>query len=183
MDATEDAAAFTPENLGRYRAIVFLNTSGDVLDERQKAAFRAFIEGGGGLAAVHQGVTTLDKWPWYVDLVGGVTFGGHPKVQAATCRCEIRDHPATKSLPESWSWTDEWYNYKPSPRGRIHVLMTVDEATYQGGTMGKDHPISWYREPGKGRVWCTGLGHTEGGLCRAAAAEASPRGHPVGRGP
>src|SRR5215470_1561736 len=67
VDATEDGAAFTPENLGRYRAIVFLNTSGDVLDERQKAAFRDFIEGGGGLAAVHQGITTLDKWPWYVD--------------------------------------------------------------------------------------------------------------------
>jgi putative heme-binding domain-containing protein len=159
VDATEDAVAFTPENLGRYRAIVFLNTSGDVLDERQKAAFRAFIEGGGGLAAVHQGVTTLDKWPWYVDLVGGVTFGGHPQVQAATCHCEVREHPATKPLPESWSWTDEWYNYRPSPRARSHVLVTVDETTYQGGTMGKDHPISWYREPGKGRVWCTGLGH------------------------
>ena len=159
VDATEDASAFTPENLGRYRAIVFLNTSGDVLDERQKAAFQNYIERGGGLAAVHQGVTTLDKWPWYVALVGGVKFGGHPKVQPATCRCEVRDHPATKALPESWSWTDEWYNYKPSPRARSHVLMTVDEASYQGGTMGKDHPISWYREAGKGRVWCTGLGH------------------------
>jgi putative heme-binding domain-containing protein len=163
VDATEDGAAFAPENLGRYRAIVFLNTSGEVLDERQKGAFRVFIEGGGGLAAVHQGITTLEKWPWYVDLVGGVKFAGHPQVQAATCRCEVRDHPATKPLRESWSWTDEWYNFKPSPRERSNVLMTVDEASYQGGTMGKDHPISWYRETGRGRVWCTALGHTKEG--------------------
>ena len=60
VDATEDAAAFTPENLARYRAVVFLNSSGEVFDEKQKAAFQGFIHGGGGLAAVHQGITTLD---------------------------------------------------------------------------------------------------------------------------
>ncbi len=167
VDATENGAAFTPENLRRYRAIVFLNTSGEVLDERQKAAFRGYIEDGGGLAAVHQGITTLDKWPWYVELVGGVKFDGHPRVQAATCRREDREHPAVKSLPETWSWTDEWYNFEPGPRGRANVLLTVDEASYRGGTMGKDHPISWSRESGKGRVWCTALGHTKEGYGQA----------------
>ena len=162
-DVTEDAATFTPENLARYRAIVFLNSSGDVLDDQQKKAFQGFIHGGGGLAAIHQGVTTLDKWPWYVALVGGVKFGGHPQVQQATCRCEVRDHPATKELPDSFTWTDEWYNYTPRPRSGTHVLITVAEDSYHGGTMGKDHPISWYHEAEGGRVWCTGLGHTKEG--------------------
>ena len=93
--------------------MVFLNTSGEVFDDRQKVAFQGFIRGGGGLAAVHQGITTLEKWPWYVALVGGVKFAGHPQVQQATCRCEDRDHPATKDLPDSWKWTEEWYNFKP----------------------------------------------------------------------
>ncbi len=168
VDATEDASAFTPENLARYRAILFLNTSGEVFDERQKAAFQGFIQGGGGLAAVHQGITTLEKWPWYVALVGGVKFAGHPQVQKATCRREVRDHPATKSLPDSWEWTDEWYNFNPNPRPRTHVLLTIDEASYRGGTMGKDHPISWYHESGKGRVWCTALGHTKEGYGQPA---------------
>ena len=163
VDTTEDAATFTPENLARYRAIVFLNSSGEVLDEHEKTAFQGFIRGGGGLAAVHQGITSLEKWPWYVALVGGVKFAGHPKVQPATCQCEIRDHPATKELPTSWTWTDEWYNFTPSPRPRTHVLITVDETSYKGGTMGKDHPISWYHEAEGGRVWCTGLGHTKEG--------------------
>jgi putative heme-binding domain-containing protein len=168
VDATEDAAAFTSENLGRYRAVVFLNSSGEVLDDRQKAAFQGFIQGGGGLAAVHQGITTLEKWPWYVALVGGVKFAGHPQVQKATCRREIRDHPATKSLPDSWEWADEWYNFDPNPRPRTHVLLTVDETSYRGGTMGKDHPVSWYHESGKGRVWCTALGHTKEGYGQPA---------------
>ena len=163
MDATEDAAAFTPENLAHYRAIVFLNSSGEVFDERQKAAFQGFIRGGGGLAAVHQGITTLEKWPWYVALVGGVKFAGHPKLQEATCRREDRDHPATKDLPDSWKRVDEWYNFEPNPRAGTHVLLTVDESSYQGGTMGKDHPVSWFHEAEGGRVWCTALGHTEEG--------------------
>ena len=163
VDATEDAAAFSPENLKRYGAVVFLNSSGEVFDERQKAAFQGFIRGGGGLAAVHQGVTTLDKWPWYVALVGGVKFAGHPEPQQASSHCEIRDHPATKDLPETWQWFEEWYNFEPNPRPRTHVLMTVDEASYKGGKMGKDHPISWYHEAEGGRVWCTALGHTKEG--------------------
>ncbi|MEA2705966.1 MAG: hypothetical protein QOH22_754, partial [Gemmatimonadaceae bacterium] len=35
VDTTEDASAFTSKNLGRYRAVVFLNTTGDVLDAAQ----------------------------------------------------------------------------------------------------------------------------------------------------
>jgi putative heme-binding domain-containing protein len=163
VDATEDATLFSPENLARYRALIFLNTSGDVLDDRQKAAFQGFIKSGGGLAAIHQGITTLDKWPWYVALVGGVKFGGHPEVQHATCRTEDREHPATHEMPESWAWTDEWYNFTANPRARTRVLVTVQENSYHGGTMGKDHPISWYHEAEGGRVWCTGLGHTKEG--------------------
>ena len=164
VDATEDAAAFTPENLARYRAVVFLNTSGEVFDERQKGAFQGFIRGGGGLAAVHQGITTLEKWPWYVALVGGVKFAGHPAVQEATCRREVRDHPATRSLPDSWKWADEWYNFNPSPRPRTHVLLTVDESSYQGGTMGKDHPICWYHESQGGTRLVYSPGTHERGL-------------------
>ena len=167
VDATEDAATFTAENLARYRAVVFLNTSGEVLDERQKAAFQGFIRGGGGLAAVHQGITTLEKWPWYVALVGGVKFAGHPEVQEATCKREVRDHPATRSLPDSWKWADEWYNFDSNPRPRTHVLLTIDESSYHGGTMGKDHPVCWYHESQGGRVWCTALGHTKEGYGRA----------------
>ena len=171
------------ENLGRYRAIVFLNTSGDVLDERQKAAFQGFIQGGGGLAAVHQGVTTLDKWPWYVALVGGVKFGGHPQVQTATCRCEIRDHPATKSLPESWSRTDEWYNYEPNPRERVARPDDGRRVVLQGREDGEGPPHLLVSRRREGASLVHGPGAHEGGLWRTGLPPAPARGHPVGRGP
>ena len=39
------------------------------------------------------------------------------------------------------------------------VLLTVDEATYAGGTMGEEHPDAWYGPYAAGRTWYTSLGH------------------------
>jgi len=36
VDATEDATAFTQKNLARYAAVVFLSTTGDVLNPAQQ---------------------------------------------------------------------------------------------------------------------------------------------------
>lgn len=39
------------------------------------------------------------------------------------------------------------------------MLLTVDESTYDGGTMGADHPVAWDQEYGGGRSCYTALGH------------------------
>src|SRR5688572_11359228 len=48
VDATEDAGAFTERNLRRFRAIVFLSTTGDVLNAKQQDAFERYVQAGGG---------------------------------------------------------------------------------------------------------------------------------------
>jgi hypothetical protein len=63
-------------------------------------------------------------------------------------------------LPTAWVRTDEWYNFNTDPRGAVHVLATVDETTYSGGTMGADHPIAWCHYYDGGRAWYTAGGHT-----------------------
>jgi type 1 glutamine amidotransferase len=63
-------------------------------------------------------------------------------------------------LPDRWTRTDEWYNFATNPRDSVHVLMTIDEKTYQGGNMGAFHPIAWYHQYDGGRAWYTALGHT-----------------------
>ena len=164
VDATEDASAFTATNLARYKVVVFLSTSGDILNEEQQAAFRSFIERGGGLAAVHAAVAgdvaTEGGWPWYGDALCA-KFTNHSAIVQATVDVEDRQHLSTAPLPEHWVRTDEWYNFIASPRGQAHVLASLDETTYTGGTMGKDHPIAWCKQVGKGRIWYTALGHTE----------------------
>jgi type 1 glutamine amidotransferase len=159
VDATEDAHAFTGANLARYRAVVFLNTTGDVLDPGQQESFESYVRGGGGYVGVHAAADTEYGWPFYGELVG-TWFASHPAVQPARIVVEDRRHPATAHLGPSWSRTDEWYNFRADPRPRVHVLLALDESTYSGGSMRTDHPIAWCHPVGAGRAFYTGGGHT-----------------------
>lgn len=53
VEHTEDPTAFTADNLARYAAVLWLSTTGSVLDDAQKAAFEQYVAGGGGYAGVH----------------------------------------------------------------------------------------------------------------------------------
>lgn len=160
VDATEDAAAFTDDNLARYDAVVWLSTTGDVLNDEQQAAFERYVGNGGGYAGVHAASDTEYDWPWYGDLVGAY-FASHPHIQQATVKVEDPKHPSTRGLKKDWVRTDEWYNYRDNPRQDVHVLAALDESSYEGGTMSGDHPIAWCHETSGGRSWYTGGGHTK----------------------
>ncbi|NKQ28981.1 ThuA domain-containing protein [Streptomyces galbus] len=160
VDATEDARAFTPAGLRRYDAVVFLSTTGDVLDAAQQRAFEDYVRHGGGWVGVHAAADTEYDWAFYGGLAGAY-FQSHPAIQPATVRVEDRAHPATAGLGPTWQRTDEWYNYRSNPRERAHVLASLDETSYSGGTMNGDHPIAWCQEYRGGRAFYTGGGHTQ----------------------
>ncbi|ACY48616.1 Crp/FNR family transcriptional regulator [Rhodothermus marinus DSM 4252] len=161
VTATEDPAYFQPDSLAKFAVVVFLNTSGDVLDALQQEAFRAYIQNGGGFVGVHAASDTEYDWSWYGNLVGAY-FKNHPHIQEAVVRVVDRTHPSTKELPEAWTRTDEWYNFRENPRTKgVQVLAVLDETTYEGGEMGEDHPISWYHLYDGGRAWYTAMGHTK----------------------
>jgi type 1 glutamine amidotransferase len=162
VTATEDAAQFSDAGLAPFQVVVFLNTTGDVLDTDQEAAFQRFIEAGNGFVGIHSATDTEHGWPWYGGLVGAY-FTDHPAIQGATALIEDPSHPSTVALPSAWLRTDEWYNFNLNPRTNdpsIRVLATLDESTYTGGNMGADHPIAWYHEYDGGRAWYTAGGHT-----------------------
>ncbi|MFI6034421.1 ThuA domain-containing protein [Streptomyces sp. NPDC051315] len=160
VDATEDAGAFTPSNLRRYDAVVFLSTTGDVLGDTQQRAFEDYIRRGGGYVGVHAAADTEYDWPFYGGLAGAY-FRSHPAIQPATVVVEDRAHPATSALARTWQRTDEWYDYRSNPRERAHVLASLDESSYTGGTMDGDHPIAWCQNYRGGRAFYTGGGHTK----------------------
>jgi type 1 glutamine amidotransferase len=161
-DFTEDAAEFSFDRLAPYDAVIFLLTTGDVLDATHEAAFERYIRAGGGFVGVHSASDTAYNWVWYDGLVGAHNNqqNKHSGVVSATIHVTDHAHPSTAELPDRWIRTDEWYNFATNPRPQVHVLMTVDESTYVGGTMGADHPIAWYHEYADGRAWYTALGHT-----------------------
>jgi len=77
VEATEDAGAFTADNLSRFAAVVFLSTTGDVLNAEQQTAFEDYVNSGGGFAGVHAAADAEYDWHWYGQLVGGY-FRNHP---------------------------------------------------------------------------------------------------------
>lgn len=158
--ATESPAAFASATLADYDTVVWLNTTGDVLDDAQQLAYMQYVQGGGGYAGVHAAADTEYGWPFYGQLLGnGAWFLSHPAIQTATLLRES-DASAARAFPASRSFVDEWYNFRGNPRGNSAVLLRLDETSYApgGGAMG-DHPIAWTRSVGAGRAFYTGLGH------------------------
>ena len=162
VDTTKNAALFTDENLKQYAAVIFNSTTGNVLNGEQQAAFERYIQAGGGYVGIHAAADTEYDWPWYGKLMGA-HFSSHPhnpNVRKATVAVTDKTHPATSMLPNRWERTDEWYNYRSFYSG-IKVLADLDENTYEGGTNGANHHISWYHEFDGGRAFYTGGGHTD----------------------
>ena len=162
VDHTEDSTAFTEENLANYDVVVWLSTTGDVLNDEQQGAFEQYIQDGGGYAGIHAASDTEYDWPWYGELVGAYFASHPPGTPNADVAVVDQVHPSTAHLPMRWNRTDEWYNYRENPRGDVHVLATLDETTYEPGNaaMGTDHPIAWCHDYDGGRSWYTGGGHT-----------------------
>ncbi|MCD9020607.1 ThuA domain-containing protein [Cohnella silvisoli] len=158
VTVAEDASLFTTVNLAQYSSVIFLMTTGDVLNAAQQTAFEGYIRSGKGFVGIHSASDTEYTWPWYGSLVGSY-FDSHPAVMQANIKVADQAHPSTSTLPKNWTRTDEWYNFKSNPRGAVHVLATLDETTYTGGNMGYDHPIAWCQRYEGGRSWYTGGGH------------------------
>ncbi|WP_026932385.1 ThuA domain-containing protein [Glycomyces tenuis] len=159
---TEDAAVHDPTRLAEFDAVVWLSTSGDVLDELGRAALADYVTGGGGWMGVHNASNAEASWPYYRELVGA-RFIGHPPGRSPG-RIEVVDgsHPSTAHLPETWNWTDEWYSFDERPAD-VEVLLEVDEDSYDTAelAMGRPHPLAWHRRLEAGRCFYTALGHDE----------------------
>ena len=159
VDTTEDASFFTASKLKEYDAVVFLSTTGNILNDEQQKAFEDYIRTGKGFVGIHAAADTEYDWAWYNKLVGAY-FLSHPKQQKAKLTITDHKHASTKHLPTTWERFDEWYNYK-SRNNDVKVLMTIDESSYEGGKEGAYHPMAWYHQFDGGRAFYTALGHTD----------------------
>ena len=159
VDTTTDSTYFTKKTLKKYNAVVFLSTTGNVLNDEQQVAFQKYIQSGGGFVGVHAATDTEYDWPWYNQLVGAY-FKSHPKPQEAVLNVVDATHISTQHLPAQWKRTDEWYNFKSIQNG-LHVVLTIDEKSYTGGENGDTHPMAWYHDFDGGRAFYTELGHMD----------------------
>jgi cytochrome c len=149
-------------NLKRYRAVVFLNTTGDVLNQSQQVEFERYIQAGKGYLGIHAAADCEYDWAWYGRLAGAF-FLDHPNpdnIQKGKFYVVKKDHWATQGMPDEFERTDEFYSFKQIDP-TINVLLNIDERTYRGGRNGDNHPMSWYHEFDGGRSFYTAMGHTD----------------------
>ena len=165
---TEDAnRVFNDKELAKYKVVIFLLTTGDVLNDEQQAAFEKFIRAGGGFVGIHSATDTEYNWDWYTKMLG-YQFHIHPAVQTATVKVEDFNFPGMDRFAKRFLATEEWYEFGPPKSDNLKFLLSVDEKTYKpaanwgtksGKGMGDFHPISWYHEYDGGRAFYTELGH------------------------
>jgi len=154
-------------DLDAYDVIVFLNTDPASLNPAQRAGLERFVKSGKGFVAVHRSIVVDGDWDWYRDLVGR-TFTIHPIIQSAIVQVEDADHPSTLTLPKHFLWSDEWYETQAYDESPLHLLLSVDEDSYdptwiwpgqESHGMGELHPVSWTQEFEGSRVFVSALGH------------------------
>ncbi|WP_409013915.1 ThuA domain-containing protein [Dyadobacter sp. CY356] len=162
VDTTENAALFTEKNLRKYSAVIFLNTTGNVLNDNQQEAFEHYIQAGGGYLGIHAASDTEYDWQWYNKLVGAyfASHPGNPNVQNGEAYVVNREHPSMEGFPDRWKIKDEFYDFKTF-NPQVTILVKIDEKSYKDGKMGKDHPMSWYHEFDGGKAFYTNFGHED----------------------
>ncbi len=161
VDTTTNSDLFTDDNLKKYSEVVFLSTTGDVLDDQQQIAFERYIQAGGGYVGIHAAADTEYDWPWYNRLAGG-WFASHPKnnIQTGEAFVVNRNNPSMEGFPDKWTVKDEFYDFKNFNKD-VTVLVKIDENSYKEGKMGDDHPMAWFHEFEGGKAFYTNFGHTD----------------------
>jgi len=165
----ENPDGFTDKYLEQFKVIIFLNTTGDILDSAQQKTMERFIQSGKGFVGIHSASDTEYGWDWYTRLVGRM-FHIHPVIQTAKVNIVDTAFPGLQGFAGNTLWTDEWYEFGAEKVNGLNYVLSVDESSYnpkvewanrnlKGVGMGKFHPIAWYHNFDGGRSFYTALGH------------------------
>jgi type 1 glutamine amidotransferase len=188
VDVTADAAQINAANLANYRAVVFVNSSGDVLNADQESALQSYVEGGGGFVGVGETAKLEEGGASFfntlIGLTGATRTGAASDNSAQDVEFLDRVHPATKSLPPLVKGhADSYYTWTNNPTGSVHTVarvrfndipgaepgtresVTNDAIQRLTGTTNTLQPqlqraLSWCRDVQQGRSFYTGMGRT-----------------------
>jgi len=183
IDLADTYDVFNAENLEKYDAVIFNNTTSLVFEnDAQRKALMDFLAAGKGVVGIHAAGDNFYQWPEGAAMIGG-QFNGHPWTAGGKWAFQLDDagHPLNAAFGGKGFWhTDEIYQYKPDTYAgldKLRVLVSLDmskpavadvlknerfakyEEQYGKGT--RQVPVSWLQEFGGGRVFFTNLGHRE----------------------
>jgi type 1 glutamine amidotransferase len=169
VDTSNNSASFTDTNMARYKAVCFINATGDpIMTDSQKTAFQRFIRAGNGFVGMHGSVDCEYSWPWYGNLTGA-WFMGHPYgIKTGKVAVLDKTHPSTSFITgDTITRAEEYYFFylngtakkDPATNPNLHVLLMLNDASLDPNYPFHPHPFSWYQEFDGGRSWYSGFGH------------------------
>jgi type 1 glutamine amidotransferase len=158
---TDGSPASGGPSLANVDAIFFMGHREVPLEDAQKAELLKFISDGHGFVAAHVGLTALESWPEFGEMLGG-GFDQHPIVGPGTIINESPNFPATKHFPASFPFNDEFYQPKNLSREKVDVLLRLDLSNVPANPalhLNGDYPLAWAKMYGKGRVFYGSFAH------------------------
>jgi len=151
FDVTKDWTNLNDTLLRNYQVVMWINDFPHT--EQQRKSFQKYMDNGGGWMGFHVAAYNdkTTKWPWFVDFLGGAVFyTNNWPPQPARLLVDDTSHVVTQHIPPALaSPTNEWYQWRPSPRENknVKVLLTLDPMNYPLGIKdiitGGDTPVVW----------------------------------------
>ncbi|MDB5239596.1 MAG: hypothetical protein JWP57_221 [Spirosoma sp.] len=125
---TEEGGVFIAEQLRRFKAVIFNNSTGRVLNDEQQKALSQYVEEGGALLGIHGAGDNSHHWSWYETNLLGTRMSHHP-IEPHLQKTNVRlatavDSTFTRNLPPFWVQEDEWYVFN-QPK-YVQVVSYID---------------------------------------------------------
>ncbi|MEZ4688232.1 MAG: ThuA domain-containing protein [Bacteroidia bacterium] len=155
VDSSSSPLSLEASSLQNAQVLLFLNRNGAGLNATQRDDVENFVGAGGGFIAIRDGLLPEASWTRF-DSIIGATVGNVLPSQQMTVLNPDKAHAATRELPFRYDWTSPWYDFVEGPRGNAHVLLSVRKLP--GSSFTGEHPVSWAKLFGRGRVFATSLG-------------------------
>jgi type 1 glutamine amidotransferase len=119
------------------------------------------VKGGKGLVVFHFASSAFPDDARYEELIAGGwrKQGFHGPKHVFTVKATDADHPITRGLPKQFEHAlDELYSNSKMTPGNVVLATAYCDPSKPRGT-GKDEPVVWTNQYGKGRVYHNALGH------------------------
>lgn len=168
VDVSDDPTVFTSKKFKKYKALIFSNSNNVAFDtEKQRQAFRRFIEAGGGFVGIHSASGSERHWDYFAQVLGG-RFVQHPVLQTFVVHVADPHSSLTRGIPSKFDWTDECY-FLDHLSPDLHVFLTTDRTALHGleqtqidvSRFPNPLPLAWYHTFDGGREFYLALGHRD----------------------
>lgn len=175
-DSTNNWSNLNQTFLSKYKVVLFLDTRPETPEQR--AAFREYMENGGGWMGFHFAGFALtpsaynQDWDWYHnEFLGAGQYASNTwRPTSAVLKIEDKKHPATKHLAATFtSSPNEWYRWEKDLRKNadIKILLSIDSTSFPLGTGPKQHeiwhsgyyPVAWTNK--KYKMIYANMGHND----------------------